>query len=81
MVEFLLATLGDAKLDVPTVEVEAPASQVHASNAPIAVVGVGMRLPGGVEDLDSFWRLLSEGREAVEDVPHERIDLSRPVRR
>jgi acyl transferase domain-containing protein len=32
---------------------------------PIAVLGVGVRLPGGVEDPDAFWRLLRDGRDAV----------------
>lgn len=37
--------------------------------APIAVVGVGCRLPGGVVDRRSFETLLLEGRDAVSDRP------------
>jgi len=32
---------------------------------PLAVIGAGVRLPGGVEDLDAFWCLLRDGRDAV----------------
>ena len=32
---------------------------------PIALVGMGCRLPGGVDSPASFWRLLCEGRDAV----------------
>ncbi len=35
----------------------------------IAIVGIGCRFPGGVNDTESFWKLLVEGREAVSDVP------------
>jgi acyl transferase domain-containing protein/SAM-dependent methyltransferase len=45
-----------------------------AQNGPIAIVGVGMRFPGGVRDADSFWELLESGRDAITDVPRERWD-------
>lgn len=37
----------------------------RARHEPIAVVGAGVRLPGDVEDLDGYWRLLREGTDAV----------------
>lgn len=42
---------------------------------PIAIVGAGCRLPGGVNDLESFWRLLEAGREAVGPIPRNRFDM------
>ncbi|MEV4496186.1 beta-ketoacyl synthase N-terminal-like domain-containing protein [Micromonospora arborensis] len=39
---------------------------------PIAVVGVGCRLPGDVSGPEQFWDLLSEQRSTVADVPWER---------
>ncbi|HEY53158.1 MAG TPA: acyltransferase domain-containing protein, partial [Caldilineae bacterium] len=42
-------------------------------NEPIAVVGIGCRFPGA-EGPDAFWRLLSEGVDAVSEVPEERWD-------
>ncbi|NXY96227.1 amino acid adenylation domain-containing protein, partial [Streptomyces sp. BR123] len=41
--------------------------------APIAIVGLAGRYPGA-EDLDAFWRMLSEGRTPVTEVPADRWD-------
>jgi acyl transferase domain-containing protein/acyl carrier protein len=37
----------------------------QGTNQPIAVVGVGLRFPGGIEDMESYWQALSEGRDLV----------------
>lgn len=39
---------------------------------PIAVVGMGCRLPGGVDSPDKLWRLISDGGSAWTDVPQDR---------
>ena len=39
---------------------------------PIAVIGIGCRLPGGVDGPDAFWRLLQKGIDAVTEVPADR---------
>ena len=39
---------------------------------PIAVVGVGCRLPGGVSSADGYWRLLCDGVDATCEVPNGR---------
>ncbi len=44
---------------------------------PIAVIGMGCRLPGGVESSEDFWDLLVEGREAIGEIPLERWDPQR----
>jgi acyl transferase domain-containing protein/acyl carrier protein/ribosomal protein S18 acetylase RimI-like enzyme len=41
---------------------------------PIAVVGMGCRLPGGVDDPEAFWALLRDGVDAIRDVPAEHWD-------
>src|SRR5271163_3846263 len=41
---------------------------------PIAVVGIGCRLPGNVSGPESFWQLLIDGRDAVSEVPPDRWD-------
>jgi acyl transferase domain-containing protein/acyl carrier protein len=47
----------------------------QAQREPIAIVGMGCRIPGGVRDPESFWKLLLEKRNAVTEIPRERIDL------
>jgi phthiocerol/phenolphthiocerol synthesis type-I polyketide synthase A len=41
---------------------------------PIAVVGMGCRLPGGVETPDQYWRLLQDGASGIVRVPTDRWD-------
>jgi hypothetical protein len=41
----------------------------------IAIVGMACRFPGA-EDLESFWRLVVEGRCAISDPPRSRSDLA-----
>ena len=43
----------------------------------IAIIGIGCRFPGGVDDCESFWKLLVEGREGVCDVPADRWNVER----
>jgi acyl transferase domain-containing protein/NADPH:quinone reductase-like Zn-dependent oxidoreductase/NAD(P)-dependent dehydrogenase (short-subunit alcohol dehydrogenase family)/SAM-dependent methyltransferase/acyl carrier protein len=43
----------------------------------IAIIGIGCRFPGGVNNTESFWKLLLEGREAVGDVPPDRWNIER----
>ncbi|MFE6162642.1 acyltransferase domain-containing protein [Streptomyces sp. NPDC056486] len=40
--------------------------------SPVAVIGVGCRLPGDVTSPAAFWQLLSEGRDAVGSVGDDR---------
>ncbi|HYI84782.1 MAG TPA: beta-ketoacyl synthase N-terminal-like domain-containing protein, partial [Acetobacteraceae bacterium] len=46
--------------------------QHGANSVPIAVIGAACRLPGA-PDLDAYWRLLLEGRDAVTTVPADRF--------
>ncbi|QRO01345.1 amino acid adenylation domain-containing protein [Archangium violaceum] len=69
--------------DHPTIEAlarhlagsEAPSSKADVlstgAEEPIAVVGIGCRFPGA-GDVESFWRLLREGRDAIREIPPER---------
>ncbi|WP_019548883.1 type I polyketide synthase [Streptomyces sulphureus] len=49
----------------------------EALRQPIAVIGIGCRLPGGAGGPDAYWSLLDEGRDAVVDVPESRWDHGR----
>ncbi|MCH9769150.1 MAG: SDR family NAD(P)-dependent oxidoreductase [Actinomycetia bacterium] len=46
----------------------------NADKEPIAVVGIGCRLPGGVSSADEFWTLLVDGADGVIRVPADRWD-------
>jgi acyl transferase domain-containing protein/SAM-dependent methyltransferase len=48
----------------------------RAAREPIAIVGIGLRCPGAV-DVDSFWRLLRNGVDAITTIPASRWDLER----
>jgi acyl transferase domain-containing protein/NADPH:quinone reductase-like Zn-dependent oxidoreductase/SAM-dependent methyltransferase/acyl carrier protein len=43
----------------------------------IAIIGIGCRFPGGVNDAESFWKLLVERMDAVNDVPADRWNVER----
>lgn len=42
---------------------------------PIAVVGMGCRFPGGIDDPASYWELLRKGGDAISEVPSERWNI------
>lgn len=45
-----------------------------AHSEPIAVIGMGMRFPGGVNSPESYWSLLENGVSGIRDIPTERWD-------
>ncbi|MFO1407133.1 MAG: amino acid adenylation domain-containing protein [Steroidobacteraceae bacterium] len=49
-----------------------------AADVPIAVIGMACRMPGA-PDLESFWRLLDEGREGIRYFTAEELDASIPA--
>ncbi|MFC8427358.1 beta-ketoacyl synthase N-terminal-like domain-containing protein [Streptomyces sp. NPDC057253] len=55
---------------VPTPVAAAPAGS--ALGEPIAVVGLGCRLPGGVHGPGDYWRLLTDEVDAIRRVPEDR---------
>ncbi|OBA59293.1 polyketide synthase [Mycobacterium sp. 1100029.7] len=42
---------------------------------PIAVIGMGCRLPGGIDSPDAFWRALLRGDDLVTEIPPDRWDV------
>src|ERR1700733_4164850 len=46
-----------------------------ARSEPIAIVGIGCRLPGGANDPESFWDLLRNGVDAIREIPADRWRL------
>ena len=49
----------------------------HRQREPLAVVGMGCRLPGGIDSPSAFWEALLDGIDAIRDVPADRWDHSR----
>ncbi|WP_399341407.1 type I polyketide synthase [Umezawaea sp. Da 62-37] len=42
------------------------------TNEPIAIVGMGLRLPGGIETPEQLWELVTSGSDAISDFPTNR---------
>ncbi|KAH1484891.1 hypothetical protein KXX42_007190, partial [Aspergillus fumigatus] len=54
----------------------AEAASVQAgAPSPIAVVGMGMRLPGGVRTVDDFWDALISQKDCSSEVPQTRYNI------
>ncbi|NER24032.1 MAG: amino acid adenylation domain-containing protein [Symploca sp. SIO1C2] len=47
----------------------------RAQTEPIAIIGMGCHLPGGVDNPESYWHLLHEGIDAITEVPSARWNL------
>ncbi|MBT3166092.1 acyltransferase domain-containing protein [Streptomyces sp. Vc74B-19] len=63
--------------DAPSARAAMTASP--AAGAPVAVVGVGCRFPGGADSPAAYWRLLTDGRDAVGTVPEGRWERFVPA--
>jgi len=75
MSDFLerVSKLSPARLAILADQLQRKLDAVERSQRePIAVIGMGCRMPGGVEGPDSLWRLLRDGVDAITDVPADR---------
>ena len=53
-------------------------SDSHSANRePLAIVGIGCRLPGGVSGPESFWQMMVEKRSGIIPVPSDRWNRER----
>ena len=70
-----LGALSEEELRVLLARRSARLARLEATlHEPIAIVGMGCRLPGGVTNPASLWELLAAGRDAITEVPPERWD-------
>ncbi|MEO7360726.1 MAG: acyltransferase domain-containing protein, partial [Gemmatimonadaceae bacterium] len=44
--------------------------------APIAIIGIGCRFPGGINDPKTFWDVVANGVDAITEIPRERFDVN-----
>jgi acyl transferase domain-containing protein len=51
------------------------ATAESAAREPVAIVGAGLRFPGGVRDLAGLWELLRSARDAIAEIPRDRWDI------
>ena len=78
MSDFLkrIAEFSPKRLLLLATELEERVRALEARNhAPIAIIGVGCRFPGGIRNAEMYWELLSEGRDAITEVPSWRWDV------
>ncbi len=47
----------------------------QTGHEPIAIIGMACRYPGGVNNANEFWQLLSNGVDAITEIPKERWDV------
>jgi acyl transferase domain-containing protein len=62
-------------LDKSTQGTSEISTQSDGSFTPIAIVGMGMRLPGGVRNEDEFWNFLMEKKDGLCRVPETRYNI------
>ncbi|MFC4159114.1 amino acid adenylation domain-containing protein [Chitinimonas lacunae] len=67
----LLAELAAVK---PTATVATP--RESTGDAPVAIVGMACRFPGGANDPAAYWALLESGRDPIGPIPPERWDAA-----
>jgi len=63
----LLQTLQEARTKIETLE--------RIRSEALAIVGMGCRFPGNVSDPKGFWQVLSQGADAITEVPKTRWDI------
>ena len=69
-----LSPVKKALLTIEKLQQELDARE-KAANEPIAIIGMGCRFPGA-DNPHAFWQLLSDGREAIREVPRDRFNLA-----
>src|ERR1700684_476212 len=69
-----LSPLKRAILELREMRAELEAMELRQTG-PIAIVGMGLRLPGNVSDESSLWQMLADGVDTISEIPRERWDL------
>ncbi|KAL4804561.1 hypothetical protein BDV18DRAFT_161656 [Aspergillus unguis] len=56
-----------------------PSTAVHGGPVPVAICGVGMRLPGGIRDADALYNFLFNKQDARAPIPADRFTGSEAI--
>ncbi|HIK08369.1 MAG TPA: SDR family NAD(P)-dependent oxidoreductase [Trichormus sp. M33_DOE_039] len=67
--------LKDALLEMRQLRAELAALEAQQT-APIAIIGMACRFPGGANNPEAFWQLLRDGVNAVQEIPSQRWDVA-----
>ena len=49
----------------------------HALNSPVAIVGIGCKFAGGIDDADSLWDFALRRGDGIIDIPQSRWDITK----
>lgn len=60
-----------------TMPTEMPTEKATEINEPLAIVGIGCRLPGDADSADALWKLVCDGVDATREVPETRWHAAR----
>ncbi|WP_197041558.1 type I polyketide synthase, partial [Chondromyces apiculatus] len=63
------------RVDAPKARQAVALPRAALQEEPIAILGIGCRMPGGVRDPDGFWRLIEGEVDAIREVPRSRWDI------
>jgi acyl transferase domain-containing protein/acyl carrier protein len=70
-----VASLSPKRLMLLALDLQSRIDELEKQQSePIAVIGIGCRIPGAEDGPDGFWRLLEQGKDAIGDVPPDRWD-------
>ncbi|MDX3195103.1 beta-ketoacyl synthase N-terminal-like domain-containing protein, partial [Streptomyces sp. MN03-5084-2B] len=72
-------TIGAIADFLSDVDTAATSVALPEDGEPIAVIGLGCRLPGGIESPEAFWRFLDAGGDGTGDVPEGRWETFAPA--
>ncbi|WP_439379281.1 SDR family NAD(P)-dependent oxidoreductase [Amycolatopsis lexingtonensis] len=72
-------TIAALAAHLSTVESARAPEPVGENGEPVAIIGLGCRLPGGIESPEAFWRFLDAGGDAIGDVPEGRWETFAPA--
>jgi acyl transferase domain-containing protein len=65
----------NGNLPSPDGEPTLPHQPKTSTPKPIAICGIGLRLPGGIQNGKDFWELLINGRDARSEIPENRYAI------